>query len=71
VVAKISKGVTGDAVVLDGGGAVRGKRADTGVGPPPMGMRVYSSNSVRGDGAVLRAEARSSVLLADERPDKY
>jgi hypothetical protein len=61
VVAKISKGVTGDAVILDRGGAIRGKRADTGVGPPPMGMRVYSSNSVRGDGAVLRAEARLSV----------
>jgi hypothetical protein len=71
VVARISKGMTGDSVVLDGGGATRGKRADTGVGPPPIAMRVNSSNSVRGDGAVLRAEARSSVLLAEERPDKY
>jgi hypothetical protein len=71
VVARILKGVTGDSVVLDGGGATGGKRADTGVGPPLIGMRVYSSNSVRGDRAVLRAETRSSVLLAEERPDKY
>ena len=72
MVAKISKGVTGGTDVLDGGGVEGGKRADAGIGLPPMGMRVRSSIQMRGDGVVLRAETRSSVAsLAEERPDKY
>ena len=72
MVARISKGVTGGTDDLDGGGVTGEKRADAGIGLPPMGMRVYSSAQERGDGVVLRAEARSSVaLLTEERPDKY
>jgi hypothetical protein len=81
VFARISKGVTGGSDALDGGGVIGGNKSEaaagllereTGVGPPPMEMRVYSSNSVRGDGVVLRAEARSLVApLTEERPDKY
>jgi hypothetical protein len=72
VLARISKGVTGNLDALDGGGVRGGKRADVGVGPPPMDMRVNSSLTMRGDGVVLRAETRLSVVwLAEERPDKY
>ena len=72
MVAKISKGVTGGSDILDGGGGEGGKRADTGIGLPPMGTRVRSSIQMRGDGVVLRAETRSSVaLVAEERLDKY
>ena len=72
MVAKISKGVTGGSDVLDGGGVAGGNKADAGIGLPPMGMRVRSSIQTRGDGGVLRAEARSLVAsLAEERPDKY
>ena len=72
VVAKISKGVTRGSDILDGGGVEGGKRADAGIGLPLMGMRVRSSIQMRGNGVVLRAETRSSVvLLAEERLDKY
>jgi hypothetical protein len=72
VLAKISKGVTGCLDALDGGGVRGGKRADVGVGPPPMEMRVNSSLTMRGDGVVLRAELKSlEIPLAEDRPDKY
>ena len=69
VVARISKGVTGVADVLDGG-VEGGKRVDTGGGVLPMETGVRISVQMSGDKVVVNAKA-SSPVLGKESSDKY